>query len=107
MAPAGSVYPRPLRLATASWTVPLWVALGLGLSRRGLWRWPQVAAPAAVVALSAVHALFWTDMRMCAPIVPAIALIAAGAGLPSLARPAAEGAEEAKTCCRDTPRKKI
>ena len=35
-----------------------------------------------VIGLTLVHALFWTDLRMRAPIVPAIALIAAGAGLP-------------------------
>jgi hypothetical protein len=93
VAPAGSVYPRPLRLITAAWTVPLWVALALGLLRRGLWRWPQVAAPAAVIALTAVHSVFWTDMRMRAPIVPAIALIAAGAGLSSGTRPDLQASE--------------
>jgi 4-amino-4-deoxy-L-arabinose transferase-like glycosyltransferase len=81
LAPSGSVVPRLLRLATAAWTVPLWIALGLGLLRPELWRWPRVAAPAVVFALSAVHLVFWTDLRMRAPVVPAIALIAAGAGM--------------------------
>ena len=35
-----------------------------------------------VLGLTLVHALFWTDLRMRAPIVPAIALIAAGSRLP-------------------------
>ena len=63
--------PRPARsirgrsaLVAALWTVPLWVALVAGLSRRGLWRWPRVAAPAMLLALSAVHAFYWTDLRM-------------------------------------------
>lgn len=77
IAPAGSVYPRWLRVATACWTVPLWVALIAGLSRRSLWRWPRIAAPLMLVALSAIHAVYWTDLRMRAPLVPAIALIAA------------------------------
>jgi hypothetical protein len=79
VAPAGAVYPRPLRLASTLWTVPLWGALALGLARRALWCWPRVSAPAIVLALTLVHALFWTDLRMRAPVVPAIALIAAGA----------------------------
>ena len=31
-----------------------------------------------IVGLTVVHFAYWTDMRMRAPIVPAIALIAAG-----------------------------
>jgi 4-amino-4-deoxy-L-arabinose transferase-like glycosyltransferase len=82
-APATAVYSPAVRSATALWTVPLWIALGLGLFRRQLWQWPQVAAPLCVIGLTLVHALYWTDLRMRAPIVPAIALIAAGASLRS------------------------
>ena len=78
VAPSDAVYPRKLRLATAAWTIPLWIALVLGLARRASWRWPKVAAPALLLALSAVHSVFWTDLRMRAPLVPVIALIAAG-----------------------------
>jgi len=78
IAPAAAVYPLPLRLAAACWTAPLWVALVLGLGRRPSWEWPRIAAPAAVVAMTVVHTFYWTDMRMRAPIMPAIALIAAG-----------------------------
>jgi hypothetical protein len=77
VAPAGAVYPRALQIATAVWTVPLWIALVLGLLRRSLWLWPQVCAPLAVLALSLVHTVYWTDMRMRAPAMPAIALVAA------------------------------
>ena len=80
VAPAGAVYPAPLRLATACWTVPLLVALIVGLRYRDVWAWPAVSALVCVAALCAVHAVFWTDMRMRAPIVPAIALIASGSG---------------------------
>ena len=81
LAPATAVYSPVVRWATALWTVPLWIALVLGLFRRQLWQWPQVAAPLCVIGLTLVHALYWTDLRMRAPIVPAIALIAAGACL--------------------------
>ena len=82
LAPAGAVYSRGIRWATAAWTLPLWIALAMGLVQPGLWRWPRVAAPLMVAGLRAVHAFYWTDMRMRAPIVPAIALIAAAAELP-------------------------
>jgi hypothetical protein len=78
-APAIGVYSPAIRWATALWTLPLWIALALGLFRRQLWKWPQVAAPLCVIGLTLVHTLYWTDLRMRAPIVPAIALIAAGA----------------------------
>ncbi|MDR3636178.1 MAG: phospholipid carrier-dependent glycosyltransferase [Isosphaeraceae bacterium] len=82
VAPAGAVYSRPLRLASALWTVPLWVALGVGSSRKEVWRWPRVSAPAVIIALTSVHVVYWTDLRMRAPVVPAIALVAATAVRP-------------------------
>ena len=84
LAPAVAVYSPAVRWATALWTLPLWIALVLGLARRSLWRWPQIAAPLLVAGLSLVHTVFWTDLRMRAPIVPAIALVAASAALPPL-----------------------
>jgi hypothetical protein len=87
-----TVYGAALRVLTAAWTVPLWVALVAGLVRRDLWRWPRALAPACLVALSAVHALFWTDLRMRAPVVPAIALVAAWAvGAPRAVAPTPSG----------------
>ena len=81
VAPSGAVYPARLRLATASWTVPLWAALIVGLLRQ---RYLDMAARRRAAVrrrpFRAVHAVFWTDLRMRAPIVPAIALIAAGCG---------------------------
>jgi hypothetical protein len=82
--PAGAVYPGRLRALVALWTIPLWVALVAGLSSRALWCWPRVAAPAMLLGLSAVHAFYWTDMRMRAPLVPAIALIVASSQGPCL-----------------------
>jgi hypothetical protein len=79
IAPSGAVYPPVLRWATAAWTVPLWVALAWGLFRRSVWCWPHVGAPLVILGLTAVHSVYWTDMRMRVPIVPAIALIASGA----------------------------
>jgi len=80
LAPAAVVYGRAVQALTLLWTAPLWVALAVGLSRPPARRWPLIAAPALILGLTAVHAFYWTDMRMRAPIVPAIALVAASAG---------------------------
>ncbi len=77
IAPAGAVYSQRLRVLTTLWTIPLWIALISGCLRRDLWQWPQIIAPLVILALTAVHSVFWTDLRMRAPIVPAIAVIAA------------------------------
>lgn len=80
--PSRSVYGRPLRLASAFWTIPLFAALLLGVATGASWRWPRASALACVLALTSVHALYWTDLRMRAPVVPAMALIAAGGAVP-------------------------
>jgi len=38
---------------------------------------PLSSPRACLIALSAVHALYWTDLRMRAPVVPALELVAA------------------------------
>ncbi len=81
LAPSGEVYPRWIRIASAAWTAPLWLAMALGLAGRSTYRWPAVTAPSIVLALTLVHLVYWTDLRMRAPIVPAIALIASCARL--------------------------
>ncbi|MEW4569135.1 dolichyl-phosphate-mannose-protein mannosyltransferase [Tautonia sp. JC769] len=82
VAPSSAVYGRGLRWLTAAWTIPVWGLLGLGLLRRSSWQWPRVAAPLALLSLALVHSLYWTDLRMRAPVVPAIALIVAGVTAP-------------------------
>jgi hypothetical protein len=77
--PSSSVYSGGMRWACLAWTLPLWVALALGLVRSDLWRWPCIVAPLFCVGFTIVHAFYWTDLRMRAPIVPAIAVIAASA----------------------------
>ena len=83
VAPAEAVYSWRIRWMTAAWTIPLWIAMAKGSVKAGLWRWPRVAAPLVVAGLTAVHSLYWTDVRMRAPIVPAIALIAVSAAIPA------------------------
>lgn len=77
VAPSSAVYPMWLRAVSAAWTIPLWVLLILGLARAEMWTWPSVTALAIVLGLTLLHVVFWTDQRMRAPVVPAIALICA------------------------------
>ena len=92
VAPSADAYGPGVRAAAALWTVPLWIAFVLGLARAESWRIPRVAAPILVGSLAVVHVLYWTDVRMRAPIIPALALIAAGASF--RARPANEKKSE-------------
>ncbi len=94
LAPSGAVYPFWLRVGTAVWTTPLWLTLALGLASRSTWRWPSAAAPAILLALTLVHVAYWTDLRMRAPLVPAIALIVANAWLGRLAKGGLDGGEK-------------
>jgi 4-amino-4-deoxy-L-arabinose transferase-like glycosyltransferase len=77
LAPAGAVYGWPVRLATAVWSLPLLLGMVAGLLRFSAWRWPGLTAVAFMAGITAVHAVYWTDLRMRAPIVPAIALVVA------------------------------
>lgn len=77
VAPSGRVYGLKIRLATALWTAPFWLAVAVGLRAKSSWAWPNRAAIAAVAGLASVHLLYWTDIRMRAPIVPALAVVAA------------------------------
>jgi hypothetical protein len=80
IAPASDVAVRPtrLRVAIGAFYIPVLVALLVGMFRtipsgRQSWWLPAVM----IFSFSAVHFLYWADMRMRAPLVPAIALLAA------------------------------
>ena len=75
--PSAAVYGWRVRWLSASWTIPLFTLAFLGLSRRTTWRWPACIIPAFLIGISCVHFFYWSDMRMRAPVVPAIALAAA------------------------------
>jgi hypothetical protein len=73
---------RWLRYATA-----LWYTLELALAAIGAWslrgkllRTPWLLGVVLAVGFTAVHLLYWTDLRMRAPLVPVVALAAAAGG---------------------------
>lgn len=76
IAPTASVHGRIVSRLTAVWTVPFWLACLAGLATPTARRWPAIGAVAVILGLTSVHAVFWTDMRMRSPIVPALALVA-------------------------------
>ena len=72
---------RGLRFAIAIWYLLelLLAAAGIALLRRQLLLSPWLWGTILVVSLSAVHTIFWTDMRMRAPLAIVVALVAAQA----------------------------
>jgi hypothetical protein len=76
ISPSWRVYDFKTRLIVLAWNIPLFAFMLIGLSRPDSWRWPRAIVPTFLLGLSCVHFLYWTDMRMRAPLVPAIALAA-------------------------------
>jgi hypothetical protein len=79
--------------------VALWYTVEFFLAIAGTWfilkapgrlsmRIPWLQALLLVVSMTAIHTLFWTDMRMRAPLMPVVAL-AAAAGWPRTSRESA------------------
>jgi hypothetical protein len=70
--------PTALRWSIGVFYAVQFVAMALGVwrLRRDEWSrwWPLVAL---IVSFTCVHSMYWADMRMRAPLVPAIALLAA------------------------------
>jgi hypothetical protein len=77
-----SVASRWLRYATA-----VWYTLELALAAAGAWslgkklvQSPWLFGVVLAVGFTAVHTVYWTDLRMRAPLVPVVALLAAAGG---------------------------
>jgi len=68
------VYSPAARWAAAVWYVPQLALLVVGLIVGRGWRWPLIALAAALVVFSGTHAVFWSNMRMRAPLVPIVAV---------------------------------
>ncbi|MBS0263270.1 MAG: glycosyltransferase family 39 protein [Planctomycetes bacterium] len=88
---AGDDRETAIRWAVAAFYVPLFAAALIGLWRiRGTgwrnWKYPLLL----VVGYTAVHALYWADMRMRAPLMPVVALLAAASLSEKRPRPAAD-----------------
>lgn len=64
---------------TITATFSIWsIAAGAcGLCSRTFWYWPGNLLLATIFAISAVHAVYWSNMRMRAPIEPIVAVLAA------------------------------
>ena len=72
----GSAWPTPLKWAVAAWYTATLVAMLVGLCRtpwagHGGWQTPLLF----LLALSLVHVVFWSTMRMRAPVMPVVFLL--------------------------------
>ncbi|MBI3863048.1 MAG: glycosyltransferase family 39 protein [Planctomycetia bacterium] len=66
-----------LRVAIGVFYVPVLVAMLVGMFRVATKSWKTWWPPLVLIlGFTCVHALYWADMRMRAPLVPAIALLA-------------------------------
>src|SRR5205823_3851861 len=74
----GDARPNSLRMIIGIFYAPVLLAMVVGIwhtmRRHWLAWWPTVVM---ILAFTCVHSLYWADMRMRAPLVPAIALLAA------------------------------
>jgi hypothetical protein len=77
VAPSAQVYGTGIRGAVMIWTIPFWVLAGAALLRRPAWRWSAIVPITVAAGLAAVHVVYWTDIRMRAPIVPTLSILAA------------------------------
>jgi hypothetical protein len=70
---------RALRYPTAVWYCSVYVlaAVGAWRLRRRLFRQPWVWGVLLCLAFTAVHTLYWSNLRMRAPLMPFVALVAA------------------------------
>jgi 4-amino-4-deoxy-L-arabinose transferase-like glycosyltransferase len=70
-------YSPTVRWGCAVFYVPVLGLVLLGLACRRAWQWPLVLVPAALLSFTAVHAVYWSDMRMRAAVTSAVAIAAA------------------------------
>lgn len=69
---------RLIRWFSGLWYAAVYVLALTGMIRLGgrLWQFPWLPGTLLCVTVTAVHAFYWSDMRMRSPLVPVIALLA-------------------------------
>ena len=60
-----------------AFSIVLYTFAFVGLCDRQIWRSSAVVLPIALISFTVVHAIYWSDVRMRAPIIPALAVLAA------------------------------
>lgn len=75
--PGPNYGPTWARRGAAAFYVGLFLLAGMGLSRRNAWRPPFLVLPLLLVAFFLPHAFYWSNVRMRAPLTPALAVLAA------------------------------
>lgn len=57
--------------------ITLYLLAFIGLCQSTTWRVPNTAIPIALLVWTAVHAVYWSNIRMRAPLIPLLAVLAA------------------------------
>jgi 4-amino-4-deoxy-L-arabinose transferase-like glycosyltransferase len=73
--------PHAMHSPTLGWLVAVWYGAQLPLLAVGFaagrgWRWPLVLLLAAILVFTLTHTFYWSNMRMRAPLAPALAVFA-------------------------------
>jgi 4-amino-4-deoxy-L-arabinose transferase-like glycosyltransferase len=74
------------RWGVAAYYALLYTAAAAGTVRGRAWRWPGSALLACLAGATLVHAAYWSNVRMRAPLTPALAVLAALAFAPTARR---------------------
>jgi hypothetical protein len=64
------------RILCAGFYLVIHASALVGMSQRTVWRVPAIVLPLSLAVFTLCHAVYWSDMRMRAPLVPIIALLA-------------------------------
>ena len=70
---------RAVRYAAALWYIAVFALAAVGVRQLGwrLWRTPWLWGMLLLLSFTLVHTFFWSDMRMRAPLMPVVAMLAA------------------------------
>jgi 4-amino-4-deoxy-L-arabinose transferase-like glycosyltransferase len=74
---ANAAYGSMVRLGCALFYVPEFAFMLVGICNRKAFQWPFVLCLVPLISFTLVHSIYWSDMRMRAPVIPAVAVLAA------------------------------
>lgn len=74
--PMPNVGSRWQRWLAAAFYIGLYISAAIGFVRGRAWRWPRSILLASIVAFTLVHAVYWSNVRMRAPLAPVLGVLA-------------------------------
>lgn len=75
--PIRDAIPVPIRWGMIAWYLMFWGGMLIGIVVvLGRGKWKQIQFPLMILNVSIVHLFYWTDLRMRAPLIPLVAVLA-------------------------------